>query len=94
MENIYLDKSNLNHAYLALVELKRSGEGHMFQQARLLGYMEACLQCFGVRETVVVNGLNENKTIMIKSSKWWKKDRKETLEECLVRQTRKYLELD
>ncbi len=56
--------------------------------------MEAGLQVYGCRETVKNEdtkskfyGNSEIKRETIKSEKWWKKDRLESMEQAIIRQT-------
>jgi hypothetical protein len=54
-----------------------------------LGYLEAGLVNFGALETEQRGDENIVKREMIKPKKWWKKDREETYEEAIIRQTEK-----
>lgn len=58
-----------------------------------LGYLEACLLSFDRLEVVEgKDNTTEVKREIVKSDRWWKKDRIETYEEAIVRMTQKLIE--
>ena len=54
-----------------------------------LGYLEAGLVTYGYLETEMINNIIEVKREIKLSSKWWKKSKKETYEEAIIRMTLK-----
>jgi hypothetical protein len=53
------------------------------------GYLEAGLLQFDYLEYVKNNGINEIKKNIIKSDKWWKKDKPESYESAILRMVEK-----
>jgi hypothetical protein len=86
MEN-KLTLSHLQYCYNTL-KTKRDHMGTPALYAHL-GYLEAGLVNFGALETEQRGDENIVKREMVKHTKWWKKDREETYEEAIVRQTEK-----
>ncbi len=82
---------NILHAYKAFKQ-DRDNMGP-FTTGRYLGYLEAGLQLYDCRETVKNEdpkskfyGDSEIKRETIKSKKWWKKDKLESMEQAIIRQ--------
>ena len=88
-------KLKLSNILLAYKNLKKNIDNmSMFDIGKHLGYMEAGLQVYGCLETVKNEdtkskfyGNSEIKRETIKSEKWWKKDRLESMEQAIIRQT-------
>ncbi len=90
MEN-KLTLANILHAYKALKKDREALGPWMV--GRYLGYMEAGLQIFGYEETVKNEdtkskfyGESQIKREVIKNTKWWKKDKVESMEQAIIRQ--------
>ena len=86
-----LTLANILHAYKALKKDREALGPWMV--GRYLGYMEAGLQVYDCRETVKNEdnkskfyGDSQIKRETIKSNKWWKKDKLETMEQAIIRQ--------
>lgn len=86
-----LTLANILHAYKALKQ-DRDNMGP-WSSGRYLGYLEAGLQVYDCRETVKNEdpkskfyGDSEIKREVIKNTKWWKKDKVETMEQAIIRQ--------
>jgi hypothetical protein len=82
---------NILHAYKAFKQ-DRDNMGP-FTAGRYLGYLEAGLQLYDCKETVKnedpkskLYGYSEIKRETIKSKKWWKKDKLESMEQAIIRQ--------
>jgi hypothetical protein len=87
-------KLKLSNILFSYRILKNNRENmSMFDIGRQLGYLEAGLQAYDCRE-IVKNldkkskfyGNYEIKRQIIKSKKWWKKDKLETMEQAIIRQ--------
>ena len=86
-----LTLANILHAYKAFKQDKDNMGP--WSSGRYLGYLEAGLQVYGFRETVKNEdtkskfyGQSEIKREVIKNTKWWKKDKVETMEQAIIRQ--------
>lgn len=86
-----LTLANILHAYKALKKDREALGPWMV--GRYLGYMEAGLQIFGYEETVKNEdtkskfyGESQIKREVIKNTKWWKKDKVESMEQAIIRQ--------
>jgi hypothetical protein len=82
-------KLKLSHILFAYKNLKNNRDNmSMFDIGKHLGYMEAGLHLYGYLETVK----NEKtdtfviKRETIKSNKWWKFDKTESMEQSIIRQ--------
>ena len=60
-----------------------------FELGKHFGYLEAGLMLYGRLETKKDGDRTVVEVKLGKSDKWWKKDRKETYEEAIVRMIRK-----
>lgn len=88
-------KLKLSNILFAYKNLKKNRDNmSMFDIGKHLGYMEAGLQVYGCLEIVKNEdtkskfyGDSEIKRETIKSKKWWKKDRLESMEQAIIRQT-------
>jgi hypothetical protein len=54
-----------------------------------LGYLEAGLVTYGYLEIEMINNTSEVKREIIPAKKWWKRSKKETYEEAIIRMTQK-----
>ncbi len=86
-----LTLANILHAYKALKKDREALGPWMV--GRYLGYLEAGLQLYGCRESFKNQdpkskfyGESEIKRETIKSNKWWKSDKTETIEQAIIRQ--------
>jgi hypothetical protein len=80
-----LTLANILHAYKAFKQ-DRDNMGP-WSSGRYLGYLEAGLQVYGYQETIKnKDGQSEVKREVIKNTKWWKKDKVETMEQAIIRQ--------
>jgi hypothetical protein len=87
MENQLKIKNILN----AYSDFKKNRERlSAFTRGQYLGYLEAGLQSFGYLETFKnEDGVLEVTKNTIKNNSWWKKDRKETQEQAIIRMVEK-----
>lgn len=60
-----------------------------FELGKHLGYLEAGLMLYGCLETKKDGDRTVIDVKMVKSDKWWKKDREENYEEAIIRMIRK-----
>lgn len=86
-----IDISNIKYCYDTLKSLRLAKSSDLYQLGRHLGYLEAYLESNNILETVKKNGINCIKCNTIKGNKWWKRDREESIEESIIRQTEKLL---
>ena len=68
---------------------KRREEMASFDIGTHVGYLEAGLVTYGYLETYQANGISEINCEMKPATKWWKKPKRETREEAIVRMTQK-----
>jgi hypothetical protein len=61
----------------------------IYNMGKHFGYLEAGLLQFGYLEVVKINGIQEVKKNIIKSDKWWKKDKSESYESAILRMVEK-----
>lgn len=91
MEN-NLKVYNIEYCLETLREFRENRSLSTFNVGLRLGYLEACLQSYGKLETVEnKEGTTEVKREVTKSDRWWKKDRRESYEEAIVRMTQKLI---
>lgn len=83
---------NIKHCFDNIVKEKKSNYPNNYLISVSLGYLEAGLQIFDGLEVKEINGARVVKREMVKHKKWWKKDREETYEEAIIRQTKKLLD--
>lgn len=81
-----LTLENLKFCYDNLKSNYNMGPGN---KGKHFGYLEAGLLQFDYLETVRNNGNNEIKRNIIKSDKWWKKDKPESYESAILRMVEK-----
>lgn len=82
-------KLKLSHILFAYKNLKDNRDNmSMFDIGKHLGYMEAGLQVYGCLETVKNEKTDtfDIKRETIKSNKWWKSDKTESMEQTIIRQ--------
>jgi len=91
MEN-KLTKDNIRFALNTLRELRKGKSEQYYVIGMHVGFLEGALQSFGKLETEKdSNGRRTVKREIIKSTKWYKKDRLEDIEEAIVRMVNKFL---
>ncbi len=92
MEVNGLKVHNIEHCLKTLKEFRKNKHLDSFWVGLRLGYLEACLQSYNALETFKnKEGNNEVVKEIVKSDKWWKKDKKETYEEAIVRMAQKLI---
>lgn len=69
--------------------LKSNYHMPIYNIGKHFGYLEAGLLQFGYLETVKNNGITDIKKNIIKSDKWWKKDKPESYESAILRMVEK-----
>lgn len=81
-----LNLENLKYCYDSLMNNPNMG---YFNLGKHFGYLEAGLLQFNYLETEIVDGVTSIKTKMVKSGKWWKKDKKEAYQDAIIRMCQK-----
>jgi hypothetical protein len=82
-------KLKLSHILFAYKNLKDNRDNmSVFDIGKHLGYMEAGLHAYGYLETVKNEKTDtfDIKRETIKSNKWWKSDKTESMEQTIIRQ--------
>lgn len=84
--NTTLKLGNLKNCYDSLMKNPNMGS---FNLGKHFGYLEAGLLQFNYLETEMIEGVNSVKVKMIKNDKWWKKYKKETYQDAIIRMCKK-----
>lgn len=81
----------LENVYNELIKYRKGGYDDIFHLGRILGYLECVLSTIGELETWVEDGTQKILLKKVKSNSWWKSDKLESIEDALVRMTKKCL---